>query len=268
MVDLVRDFALPLPIAVLVRLMGIPEEDAPMVQRWATSFNLAIGGVIHPDRVSDAERAIGELSAYLRGIFAAPHRQSTVLGSLHNAVAARELDDAELVASCLMLVTAGHETTTNLIGNAILALCRHPTQQTWLRTDLDRVPSALDELVRYDAPVQLTAREAVEPLVIGSVRIPRGSRVIPLWGAANRDPDRFADPGALDLCRAGSQRQLGFGLGSHRCLGASIARMEAAVAIRAVLERFVVIAPAEPPVWKQNFSFRGLDRFAATVERV
>lgn len=264
--DIMSDIALPLPITVLVELLGIPRDDAPIISGWATTFNLAIGGVIDPELVEAADLVIDDLWSYLEKLTGDQLAPSTVLASLKQSVEAGELADSEFIASCLMLVTAGHETTTNLIGNALYALSRNPEEMAWLRQDLRRVSGALDELLRYDAPVQLTAREAAAPLEIAGKQISTGARVIPMWGAANRDPSVFADPGALQLQRPNSRRNLSFGSGRHRCLGASIARIEAEHAIRAVLKRYRSIVSVEPPEWKPNFSFRGLRRFVVAVE--
>lgn len=165
-----------------------------------------------------------------------------------------------------MLVTAGHESTSNLIGNALHALLRHPDQLRWLRSVPDAMPAAMDELLRYDPPVQLTAREAVLPLLIGGQRVLAGQRVIPLWGAANRDPAVFVAPAVLDLKRVDARAHLSFGAGRHRCLGASLARTEAELAIGALLERYGELSLVEPPIWRRNFSFRGLQRLVVSGE--
>ena len=266
-VDLIEKIALPLPIAVLLQLLGVPAEDATQIRSWATSFNLAIGGVIRPDLVEAAEHAIEDLSAYLERLLQDKRVRSTVLASLSESVRAGALSDSELLASCLMLVTAGHETTTNLIGNGLYALLRHPVQMTWLREEPTRIPAAIDELLRYDAPVQLTAREAIEPLVMGHKHIGAGQRVIPIWGAANRDPAVFDHPSTLDFSRASARRHLSFGSGRHRCVGASLARTEAEIVFGAVLRRFQGLDLVETPKWKHNFSFRGLQRLVVAAER-
>jgi cytochrome P450 len=266
-IDLITDFALPLPITVLVELLGIPRADAPLISHWATIFNVAIGGVIDSGLVAAADLVIDDLWSYLEGLIRDELAPSSVLASLKQSVAEGELADSELLASCLMLVTAGHETTTNLIGNALHALSSHPDQLAWLREDLRRVRGALDEILRYDAPVQLTARQATERLEIAGREIPKCARVIPMWGAANRDPSVFENPADLQLQRPESRRNLSFGSGRHRCLGASIARIEGELAIRAVLQRFGRLVPIEAPEWKPNFSFRGLRHLVVAVDQ-
>lgn len=264
-VDLVAGFALPLPIAVLVDMLGVPAADAQRLIDWATAFNLAIGGVIQPELVARAQTAVEEVSAYLDDLLREGGESSPLLAYLDRERTAGKLDSAELHASCLMLITAGHETVSNLIGNGLLALLRNPPQLRRLRADACLPAGAVDELMRYDAPVQLTAREATTSLELGGKQVEAGQRVIPIWGAANRDPEVFADPDQLNLERFRPGRQLGFGSGRHRCVGAPLGRDEAEIALAAVLRRFPRIELAEPPVRKENFSFRGLQRLLVDV---
>lgn len=257
-VELMSAYALAYPIAVLLDLLGIPETDAARVRRWATDFNLAIGGVIRPDLVAAAQLAIEEISDYLDALLKPAAAASPILAQLRAEQDAGRISAAELRASCLMLITAGHETVSNAIANSLLALLRHPDQMARLRSSPEKVPRAFDELLRFDAPVQLTAREAKAKLQIDGRRVEPGERVILLWGAANRDPAAFPEPSRLDLGRAEANRHLGFGVGSHRCAGASIARRELAIGLRALLERFPEMTLAAPPERNENFSFRGL----------
>lgn len=258
--DLIAGFALPLPIAVLVDMLGVPAADAPRLRDWATAFNLAIGGVIQPDLVGRAQTAVEEVSAYLDEHLREGGGGSPLLAYLDGERAAGRIDSSELHASCLMLITAGHETVSNLVGNGLLALLRNPAQLRQLQSEPGFPAGAVDELMRYDAPVQLTAREATTELELGGKRIEAGQRVIPIWGAANRDPEIFEDPDLLDLKRFRPGRQLGFGSGRHRCVGASLGREEAEIALAAVLRRFSQIELAGPPIRKENFSFRGLQQ--------
>jgi cytochrome P450 len=264
-VDLIGDYALPLPIAVLIDLLGVPAADAPKIQAWAMSFNLAIGGVIRPVLVEEAQEAVEEVSVYLDYLLRTGGGQSPLLEHLRYELQAGNITSSEMHASCLMLITAGHETVSNLLGNSLLALLRNPTQLERLRADPGRIFTGLDELMRYDAPVQLTAREAKSALIIGGKEIEAGQRVIPIWGAANHDPTVFSSPGMLDLERFKPNRQVGFGSGRHRCVGASLARDEADVALTALLRRLHSLELAEAPVWKENFSFRGLQRLRVGV---
>jgi cytochrome P450 len=167
------------------------------------------------------------------------------------------LTEGELVATCILLLVAGHETTTSLIGNGLLALLRHPEQLDRLRADPELAPAAVEELVRYDSPVQLTMRVAREDARIGGRDVPRGWFVVVLGGAANRDPEVHADPDRLDVGRAPSAH-LAFGQGIHFCLGAPLARLEAQVALRALVRRRPELL-AEPE-WKDTVVLRGVRR--------
>jgi cytochrome P450 len=169
------------------------------------------------------------------------------------------LSERELLATCILLYVAGHETTVNLIGNGLLALLRHPGERRRLQDDPSLLPAAIEELLRYDGPVQRTGRMAASDVEIGGVSIPKGSLVLGLLGAANRDPAHFAEPDRLDLGRD-EPRHLAFGSGIHYCLGAPLARLEAQVAIGTLLRRFPALALAEErPSWRPSSTLRGLD---------
>ena len=259
-VELVAEFALPLPIAVLLDILGIPSADRDRVRACATTFNLAIGGVIRPDLVARAHDAIEDLSLYLSDFLAGGPPASPIAARLFDEQRAGRLSAAEVHASFLMLITAGHETVSNLLGNSAVALLRNPAELGWLRDNPAAIGTAIDELLRYDAPVQLTAREAKAVVVLGDKEIQPGERVIPLWGAANRDPAAFDTPGRLDLRRPGRTHHLSFGAGRHRCLGAPLARVEAVVALSALVSRLRGMTLVQSPEWKENFSFRGPQR--------
>jgi pimeloyl-[acyl-carrier protein] synthase len=265
-VDLVADFSIALPISVLLQLLGIPAMDRGRVLAWATDFNLAIGGVIKPDRVRQAEKAVDQVSEYLDGLLDEKAADRTVLDHLQGESRAGKLSRDELHATCLMLITAGHETVSNLIGNSLIALMEHPIQMAWLHKNLGEVPNAINELVRFDAPVQLTAREAKAAVVIGGQEIRQGDRVIPMWGAANRDPAFFYEPGKLILDRPQPIRHFSFGAGRHRCVGAPLATTEASIALGHILSKAAQLRLIASPRWKENFSFRGPQELLAVVE--
>ncbi|HEY8547550.1 MAG TPA: cytochrome P450, partial [Acidimicrobiales bacterium] len=166
----------------------------------------------------------------------------------------------EVLVMVLLLLAAGHETTLNLLGNGVLALLRAPDQLRWLRDDLDgRAATAVEELLRYDSPVQLTGRTATEDAEVGGRAIAAGDQVVLLLGSANHDPAVFPDPDQLDLGR-GSRSHVSFGYGAHHCLGAALARAEAAVALRHLLGAFPGLALAEEPRWRPSSTLRGLER--------
>lgn len=256
--DVVAGLAVPLPVIVICRLLGIPQHDRPEVQRW--SGQLFAAG--RPDVVDAASHALAE---YMTGLIATKRRDPG--GSLlDRLVVARDGDDRlseeELVSLAVLLLVAGHETTTNTLGNALLALLQHPAALARLGADPDGVPAALDELLRFDSAVSTaTFRFTTEPVTLGGTDIPAGVPVLIALGAANRDPVRFPAPDRLDLDRDASAH-LAFGHGIHRCVGAPLARAETEIALRALLTRFPGIRLAVPPdelTWRPTRLVRGLE---------
>ncbi|MBV9577096.1 MAG: cytochrome P450, partial [Chloroflexi bacterium] len=215
-------------------------------------------------RVAGAREA---LQAYLRGIIA--ERRAEPRADLISALVAVEeqgdvLSEPELVVMCMLLLIAGHETTVNLIGNGMLALLRHPEALAGLREDPALITSAVEELLRFDSPVQLTARVATEQLEIDGHAISQGDWVLALLGAANHDPAQFADPETLDLTRS-PNNHVAFGRGIHFCLGAPLARMEGQIAIGALVRRFPNLALAGEPVRRDQITLRGLSSLPVTL---
>ncbi|SCE36486.1 Cytochrome P450 [Streptomyces sp. SolWspMP-sol7th] len=250
---------MPLPVAVICELLGVPDEDRPDVRRW--SADLFAAGA--PDVIDAASHA---LATYVTGLVAAK-RARPGDSLLDRLIAARDdasgedaLSENELVSLAVLLLVAGHETTTNFLGNALLALLLHPAAQERLRAHPDAVPAALDELLRYDSPVSTaTFRFTTAPVTLGGTEIPAGRPVLIALGAANRDPARFAAPDTLDLTRDAAGH-LAFGHGIHRCLGAPSAKAEAEIALGAVLRRFPAIQLAVPPEhipWRRTRLVRG-----------
>lgn len=257
-VDLVAGLAVPLPVMVICELLGVPEADRPKVRHWSAEL-FAAG---RPDRGDAASHAV---AAYMTGLIASKRlRPGDSL--LDRLIAARDgedrLDEEELVSLAVLLLVAGHETTTHFLGNAALALLRHPAATERLRADPDALPHALDELLRFDAPVSTsTFRFTTETLTLGETEIPTGVPVLVALGAANRDPERFPAPDRLDLDREATGH-LSFGHGIHRCVGAPLAKAEAEIALRAVLVRFPDIrlaVSADRLAWRQTRLVRGLD---------
>ncbi|MCX5386857.1 cytochrome P450 [Streptomyces sp. NBC_00083] len=256
-VDLVAALAVPLPVVVICELLGVPEAERPAVQRW--SGELFAAG--NPELIDAASHS---MAAYMARLIA-DKRSRPGRSLLDDLVAARDGDDRlseeELVSLGVLLLIAGHETTTNFLGNAVLALLRHPEVLDHLRDDLDRVPAALDELLRFDSPVgTATFRYATEDLTLGGVGIPAGAPVTVALGAANRDPERFPSPDRLTPDRDAAAH-LAFGHGIHRCVGAPLARAEAEIVLRALLTRFPRLRLAVPPgqlQWRHTRLVRGL----------
>jgi cytochrome P450 len=259
--DLIEDVALPLPIIAIAELLGVPAADRAMLKQWSDDIAVIVDGTIALDRLEALDRGARGLEVYLRGVFAErrAHPRDDLVSGL---VMAREhgdvLSEEELLGTCMLLLVAGHETTVNLIGNGMLALLRHPEAMARLRDDRSLSSAAIEELLRYDSPVQLVTRTAREDLEIGGKRIAKGQEVVLVLGAANRDPARFVEPDRLDLARV-DNRHLAFGHGIHFCLGAPLARLEAQITIGALLRRLprlhLVTAAVE---WSDGFVLRGL----------
>ncbi|WP_052867318.1 cytochrome P450 family protein [Streptomyces niger] len=241
-VDLVAGLAGPLPVAVICHLLGVPEADRAQLRAW--SDQLFEAGA--PDRIDAASY---EVAGYF-GRLVAAKRAAPDESLLSALIAARDgadrLGEDELVSLAVLILVAGHETTTNLIGNAVSALLAHPDAAARLRDRPELIPAALDELLRYDSPVSVaTFRYATEPLTLAGTDIPAGAPVLVSPGAANRDPARYPDPDALDLDRDAAGH-LAFGHGIHRCLGAPLARVEAATVLTTLLTRFPRLRLAVP----------------------
>ncbi|MET9640697.1 cytochrome P450 [Streptomyces virginiae] len=256
-VDLVARLAVPLPVTVICELLGVPDSDRSTVAQWSNDL-FAAG---RPDRIDSASHSLAGYMAQL----VASKRSAPDGGLLHDLVVLDgegRLTEAEVVSLAVLLLVAGHETTTNFIGNALLALMRHPDALARLREAPELIPTALDELLRLDSPVGIaTFRHSTEALTLGGTDIPAGVPVLIAPGAANRDPARFACPDRLDLAREATSH-LAFGHGIHRCLGAPLARAEGEIALRALLTRFPAIrlaVPGEDLRWRQTRLMRGLE---------
>ncbi|MGX1885483.1 cytochrome P450 family protein [Streptomyces sp. NPDC055287] len=254
--DLVAGLAVPLPVAVICRLLGVPENDRPLISQWSNEL-FAAGA---PRRIDDASHA---LAGYMKKLVASAGSGcgDSLLHDLVARSAEGELGKDEVVSLAVLLLVAGHETTTNFIGNAALALMQHPASWARVRTEPGLIVTALDELLRFDSPVGIaTFRYSTEALTLGGTEIPAGVPVLIAPGAANHDPSRFAEPRQLDLGRD-AKGHLAFGHGIHRCLGAPLALAEGEIALRAVLTRFPemrLAVPSEDLEWRQTRLMRGL----------
>lgn len=255
--DFVTGLAVPLPVIVICELLEVPEADRPAVQHWSGDlFAAGQPGVI--------DTASHSLADYMTDLIAAKRRHpgSSLLDRL---ISARDGDDRlseeELVSLAVLLLVAGHETTTNFLGNATLSLLQHPTELDRLRQNPDDIPAVLDELLRFDSPVSTaTFRYTTEAITLGGTNIPADAPVLVVLGAANRDPERFPSPAQLDANRDAAGH-LAFGHGIHRCVGAPLAKVQAEIALRAVLTRFPGLRLAVPPDqlhWRRTRLVRGL----------
>ncbi|HEX8244242.1 MAG TPA: cytochrome P450 [Longimicrobium sp.] len=258
--ELIAQLALPVPLTIIAELLGVPPRDQPRFHRWSERI---VSGT--PDlRAVLVIPAVRALFRYLRALFAqrrAEPRDDLVTALVQAEEAGDRLSEDELLGMVFLLLAAGHETTVNLIGSGVLALLQHPVQRERWRDDPGLARSAVEELVRFTSPVEVaTERYAREDLEIAGVPVRRGELVLGLIGSANRDAAQFADADVLDLARE-PNRHLGFGIGAHYCLGAPLARLEARVAISALLARAPELALAVPPAalrWRKHVFLRGL----------
>ncbi|MFZ3562036.1 cytochrome P450 family protein [Streptomyces sp. BH055] len=264
--DFVAGLAVPLPVVVICELLGVPPHDRGDVQRWSAEL-FAAG---EPGVIDGASHAMAE---YMAGLIDAKRRDPG--GSLlDRLIAARDgedrLTEEELVSLAVLLLVAGHETTTHALGNAVLALLRHPAQLDRLRRDPDDIPGALDELLRYDSAVSTaTFRFTAEAVTLGGAELPSGVPVLVAIGAANRDPARFPEPDELDLGRDAAAH-LAFGHGIHRCVGAPLAKAEMEIVLRAVVTRHqhIQLAVGEDQLtWRRTRLVRGLSSLPVLAPR-
>jgi cytochrome P450 len=269
--DVIEDLAYPLPVTVISELLGVPAGDSDGVKAWSRDIARALDAIalpVSPDVIERGRHATGAMSDYFRDLAEERRRrpgEDLLSGLVEAEEAGDRLTEAELLATCVLLYVAGHETTVNLIGNGLLALLRHPDERRRLHDDRSLLAPAVEELLRHDGPVQRTGRMALVDTEIRGVPMPAGTLVLGLLGAANRDPAQFADPDRLDLGRA-EPRHLGFGSGIHYCLGASLARLEAQAALGTLLRRFPSLAlDEERPVWRPSSTLRGLEALRVTL---
>jgi cytochrome P450 len=261
--DAIGDLAYPLPAIVIAEMLGVPAGDRDQFKRSADAIVSFLGtGRAVAENAERAQRSYLELADGLLRPLIAERRRAPRADLISALVAAEEqgdaLDEEELIAMCVSFLTAGHETTTNLIGNGLLALLRNPDQLGRLRDDPGLIPTAVEELLRYDSPVQRQWRLATEELEVGGRRIAEGQLVYQIVGAANRDPAQFPEPERLDLGRA-VNRHVAFGYGIHFCLGAPLARVEGQVTFETLLRRLPRLELASDRLeWQPNMAFRAL----------
>jgi cytochrome P450 len=260
-VEFMSDFALPLPMAVIGELVGVPSSDWSGLQPLVRAAARGIEPVLASEEIDVAIEAIGALGEYFFALLE-DRRRSPRDDLLSSLVEAWENDDRltdeEVASTAILLFAAGFETTTNLLGNGLLALLTHPEQLADWRAHSDIAPTAVEELLRFDSPVQFNLRTALERADLAADPLERGDRIVVLQGAANRDPRRFENPDDLDLRRENNV-PLSFGWGIHHCIGAALARMEGEIAFNALLERFGDIELlADEPHWRPGFTLRGL----------
>ncbi|GLY88484.1 cytochrome P450 [Actinoallomurus iriomotensis] len=258
--DLLADVAEPLPVTVIAEMLGIPESDRHLLRPWSAD----ICGMYELNPAEETQqtavRAAVEFSDYLRGLARRP-RGDDLIGAL---AAVDGLTEDELIGTCVLLLNAGHEATVNATGNAWWALFRNPCELARLRADHGLIPTAVEELLRYDTPAPMFERWVLEDVEVAGVHVPRGAEVALQFASANRDRDVFANPDSLDLSRAPNPH-IGFGAGIHFCLGAPLARIELAESMAALLRAAPNLRPTAEPTWKPGFILRGLESLPVVV---
>lgn len=273
-IDVVDDLAYPLPVTVICELFGVPREDEPKFHGWATQLATAL----EPDSLSDTEiraensRTFDDIGAYMGDLIREKRKrpQDDMLSGLVDATAPGgvAMGDYDLIATAILMLVAGHETTVNLITNGFLTLLRAPAELERLRADPGRAPRVIEELMRYEPPVQFRTRTTLSPIAIADVTIPEGADLVLLLAAGNRDETVFADPDLFDPDRAGT-RHLGFGGSLHYCVGAPLARFEAEAALVALARRLK--APRlidDPPPYRPGAALRGPEHLRVAIEGI
>ena len=267
--DLIGDFAFPLPVTVISALVGVPLEDRGKFKYWTNEiFGIFSSGRARPESTERGMKSLIDTREYLSHLIASRrHRPQDDLISYFIGVEQQgsSLTAEQVLANTVTFFVAGHETTTNMIGNAMLALLRHPDQLRRLQNDLSLLPSAVEELLRYDGSVLRNWRVALEDLEISGRKIRKGQIVSQMLGAANHDPAQFPDPDRLDILRR-DNRHVAFGYGIHFCVGAPLARLELQIAISTILKRFPGISlGGDVTDWRTDYTFRGMKSLPVTL---
>lgn len=264
--DIIDGFAFPLPVTVICELLGVPPEDRDLFRRHTRDLAAILDLEITPEQLGGAAGAMLTFAAYLVPLFEARRREpkADLISAL---VAAEERGDRlgadELLTIVVLLLTAGHETTTNLIGNGLLALLRNPDQLALVRARPELMPGAVEELLRYDSPVRATVRVAREDAILAGEQVRAGDQVIAMLDAANHDPAVFESPDTLDVTRD-AHRHVAFGAGPHHCLGAALARAEAQIGLSALIALPDLELAIEEPVWRPLVALHSLQSLPVT----
>jgi cytochrome P450 len=269
--DVIQDLAAPLPAIVTAEMLGVPTADHLQLKAWSADFAEMLGNFQHnPDRAARVLRSTEDMLDYFRA--AVREQRTRPRPGLVSAMLQADIDgdrftEDEVIANCIITMIGGQETTTNLIGNGVLALLRHPDELERLRREPALIGSAIEELLRYESPSQHTARLAPEDTVLGGQQIRRRQAVIAVMAAGNRDPERFPDPDRLDLARP-DNRHLAFGWAAHFCFGAPLARLEGQIAVSTLLRRLAALRlETSPLTWRTNLGLRGLTGLPITFTR-
>ena len=261
--DIIQDLAYPLPVTVIATLLGVPVEERDQFRKWSEGVAGFIGGTSEPEpeMMARALTSVVEMRDYFLKM--AADRRKTPRDDMLTALALAEeqgdrLNSEELVANCILLMVAGHETTTNLIGNGTLLLLQNPEERRRLEANPQLINTAVEEMLRYDSPVQGTSRMAAEDIQLGEITVQKGQSVSLMIGAANHDAAQFADAERFDVGRS-ENRHLSFSHGAHFCVGAALARMEGQIALTTLLRRFPTLQLTDAKLaWRNNYTLRGL----------
>ncbi|WP_067181198.1 cytochrome P450 [Microtetraspora niveoalba] len=265
--DLLAEVAEPLPVTVIAEMLGVPEADRHLLRPWSADICGMYELNPSPEAQHTAVRAAKEFAEYLRDL--ARTRKDQPGDDLISALAqvvdeGDRLTEDELIGTCVLLLNAGHEATVNVTGNGWWSLFRNPGELERLRADRSLMPTAIEELLRWDTPLQMFERWVLEDIEVGGVTIPRGVEIGLLFGSANRDPEVFPDPDRLDVGRVDNPH-ISFGAGIHFCLGAPLARVELVESFSALLDAAPAIELVEEPVWKPGYIIRGLESLKVSV---
>jgi pimeloyl-[acyl-carrier protein] synthase len=268
--ELIADLAEPLPAIVTAEMLGVPVEDHRQLKSWSQDFAEMLGNFQHnPDHTSRILKSTEGLTSYFRSAMRNEKlRPDGLVCSLRDAeIQGDRLTEEEVIANCIVTMVGGQETTTNLIGNGVLSLVRNPDQLEKLRNNLSLIPSAVEELLRYESPSQHTARLAPQDTELGGKQIRKRQAVMAVMAAANRDPERFPDPDRLDISRT-DNRHVAFGWGAHFCFGAPLARIEGQIVFEEMVRTFATwkLEPG-PLVWRTNLGLRGLTALPMSFTR-
>jgi cytochrome P450 len=269
--ELIEELAAPLPAIVTAHMLGVPEQDHGLLKDWSATFAEMLGNFQHnPDRVSHVVKVVNDMTAYFQRQIAEQQKNPRP-GLIHSLLTAEvdgdRLTEEEVTANSIITMIGGQETTTNLIGNGLLELLNHPAEMERVRVDRSLLPSAVEELLRYQSPSQHTARIAPKDTVLGGNEIRQGQAVIAVMAAGNRDPLQFPEPNRLDLTRT-PNRHLAFGWGSHFCFGAPLARLEGQIVLDRLLDLPNLHHTGESLAWRNNLGLRGLVAFPIAFDAV
>jgi pimeloyl-[acyl-carrier protein] synthase len=261
--DVMSDIAEPLPAIVTAELLGVPVEDHDQLKNWSQDFAEMLGNYQHnPNRIPGVLKSTEAMTQYFRARIAeqkdAP-KEGLIQSLLSAEIDGDRLSEEEVIANTIVTMVGGQETTTNLIGNGILTLLRNPEEKNRLMSDYSLIPSAVEELLRYESPSQQTGRIAREDVEIGGQEIKKGQAIIAVMASGNRDPERFPDPDKLDIART-DNRHLAFGWAAHFCFGAPLARLEGQIMLETMLRRLPQMELETGDLtWRDNLGLRGLN---------